>query len=112
MKCELIAHFKGRTNEPEVIEGTALDSATKFTHCLHRESTSDTAQTSMIPYLAHSRHGQALSKSPFCIKFMGSHSTQLERPGKDKKKWRISPVYICQDKEGIIFLDPPSTEQV
>ncbi|KAL3487004.1 hypothetical protein BJX62DRAFT_246264 [Aspergillus germanicus] len=99
MKCEVIAHFKGRTNEPEVIEGTALESATKFTHCLHRESSTDTAQTSMIPYLAHSRHGQALSKSPFCIKFMGSHSTQLERPGKDKKKWRRSPVYICQDKE-------------
>ncbi|KAJ0415162.1 hypothetical protein BJY00DRAFT_318151 [Aspergillus carlsbadensis] len=99
IKCEVIAHFKRRTNEPEVIEGTAVESGIRFTHCLHRESASDRAETSMIPYVAHSRYAETFSKSPYCVRFMGSHSTQLERPGKDKKKWHMSPVYVCHDKE-------------
>ncbi|KAL2811862.1 hypothetical protein BJX63DRAFT_422095 [Aspergillus granulosus] len=99
LRCQVVAHIKQRTNEPEVIEGTDTKNGFKITHCLYREHPSDREETSMIPYVSHSRHGQTFSKTPFCIRFMGSHRIQLERPGKEKKKWAISPIYVCQDKE-------------
>ncbi|KAL2825524.1 hypothetical protein BJY01DRAFT_256258 [Aspergillus pseudoustus] len=97
--CHVVVHVKQRTSEPEVIESTEVEGGTKLTHCLYREHPSNKAETSMIPYVANPRYTQAISKSPFCIRFMGSHRTQVERPGKEKKKWHISPIYVCQNRE-------------
>ncbi|KAL3455768.1 hypothetical protein BJX64DRAFT_297305 [Aspergillus heterothallicus] len=99
VRCQTVVHINQRTHEPEIIESTDSETGLKITHSLYREHPSDKAETSMTPYIAHSRYNQMFSKSPFCVRFMGSHRIQLERPGKDKKKWHISPIYVCQDKD-------------
>ncbi|KAL4936209.1 hypothetical protein BDV06DRAFT_111864 [Aspergillus oleicola] len=96
--CHAVVYFHPQTNEPELIEGTDLQTGVKVSHSFSRKQSSSKVETSMIPYIPHSRYSSSPSKSPFCIRFMGSHRVSFEQDGHDKER-HCSPVYICHDKE-------------
>ncbi|KAL4931657.1 uncharacterized protein BDV17DRAFT_288718 [Aspergillus undulatus] len=97
--CHAVVYLHPGTNDPELIEGTSLESGIKLTHSLNRERTCSSAETSLIPYIPHSNYSLRPLESPFCIQFKGSHRVKIEKSGGAPKKPHTSPIYVCHDKQ-------------
>ena len=92
----MVVYFHPQTNEPELIEGTDIYTGMKVSHSFSQRPSSSKVETSMIPYIPHSRYSSSPSKSPFSVQFMGAHRVTFEQQGHGKL--HCSPVYICHDK--------------